>query len=47
MRLHWSEYENATVLAEAANVVFNMPQSWLDDPDHWVWDEALLAHDGE
>jgi len=47
MRLNWSDYETATALAEGVNVALNLPKEWLDDPDHWVWDEALLAHDGE
>lgn len=41
MRLHASEYENATALAEGCNSALNLPQLWLDDPNHWVWDLAV------
>ena len=44
MRLNWAGYETATALAEGVNVALNLPKEWLDDPDHWVWDEAMLAH---
>lgn len=33
-------YETATQLAEGANAALNLPQHWLDDGEHWVWDEA-------
>ena len=46
MRLHAGEYETATHLAEAANAALDLPQEWLDDPSHWVWDEALREHEG-
>ena len=34
------EYETATGLAEAANIEFDMPESWLDDELHWIWELA-------
>ena len=40
MRLHASEYETATALAEAANCEFELPGDGLDDQAHWVWDMA-------
>lgn len=40
MRANASEYDGATELAEACNAVFDLPASWLDDPDHWVWEVA-------
>jgi hypothetical protein len=45
MRLHAGEYETATELAEAANIALNLPQEWLDDEGHWVWDEAAREHE--
>ena len=44
MRINAEDYETATRLAEAANVVFNLPCEWLDDECHWIWDEASDAH---
>lgn len=38
MRLHAEEYETATALAEGCNAALNLPQEWLDDSEHWVWD---------
>lgn len=43
MRNHSSEYDTATQLAEAANIVFDLPGDGLDDDSHWVWDEAAMA----
>jgi crotonobetainyl-CoA:carnitine CoA-transferase CaiB-like acyl-CoA transferase len=40
MRLHADEHEGATALAEAASAAFDLPEDWLDDPTHWVWDMA-------
>ena len=41
MRLNASDYETATNLAEAANAALDLPADWLNDSNHWVWDEAL------
>lgn len=46
MRQNSGDYETATHLAEAANVVFRLPGDGLDDGCHWVWDEAFEAIDG-
>ena len=35
------EYDTATQLAEAANIEFDMPESWLDDELHWIWELAV------
>ena len=43
MHKNAGEYETATALAEAANAVFRLPGSGLDDETHWVWDEAAEA----
>ena len=45
MRLHASEYETATALAEGANAALDLPKEWLDDEIHWVWDEAEREHE--
>lgn len=45
MRTNASEYETATELAEAASVELCLPQDWIEEESHWVWDEAVLAHD--
>ncbi|MDD3759750.1 MAG: hypothetical protein PHO57_02850 [Acidithiobacillus sp.] len=45
MRSVAEEYDNATVLAEAANIVFQLPGRGLDDETHWVWDEAMVCFD--
>lgn len=44
-RLH-SAYPNLnmTELAEDTAIVFNHDE-WLDDPDHWIWDLALIGFD--
>ena len=31
-------------LAEGAATVFG--PRWLDDPQHWIWEEAILAFEG-
>lgn len=43
MRNNAAEYETATALAEGANAALDLPQNWLDDEAHWVWDEAAMA----
>lgn len=43
MRTNADNYETATQLAEGANAALNLPQHWLDDCEHWVWDEAAKA----
>lgn len=40
MRLNAGEYETATELAEGCNAAFDLPQEWLDDESHWVWEIA-------
>jgi len=45
MRMHASEYETATALVEAANASLDLPQQWLNDETHWVWDEAVREHE--
>lgn len=39
------DYDGPTALVEAADLAFDLPESWLDDPDHWIWDEAFEAHE--
>lgn len=41
MHKNWFDYETATELAEAADAYFELPSEWLDDPDHWIWEEAM------
>lgn len=36
-------YLCATHLAEAAIDVLGLPQAWLDDETHWIWDSAMLS----
>lgn len=43
MRHNAHEYDCATQLAEAANVIFKFPGDGLDDESHWCWDEAAEA----
>jgi hypothetical protein len=45
MRLNACDYADATHLAEAANIVLDLPAGAMDDETHWVWDEALSALD--
>lgn len=40
MFYHQNNYDNSTELAENA-CWENDCDSWLDDPDHWIWDYAL------
>lgn len=40
MRGHCDNYDNATALAEAAAIAYNI-SNWLDDPDNDIWDWAL------
>lgn len=35
--------DNESLLAENAVAALNLPQSWLDDSTHWLWDEALAV----
>jgi hypothetical protein len=35
------EYNCATALAEAAIDILGLPERWLQDEAHWVWDSAL------
>lgn len=43
MRSNAEDYDNATNLAEAANIDLDLPHGAMDDPDHWIWDEAVDA----
>lgn len=45
MRRFGGECETATGIFEACNAGMDLPSWWSDDPDHWVWDEALCALD--
>lgn len=44
MQRNSENYENATELAEAANVALELPNGAMDDETHWIWDEALEAY---
>ncbi len=35
--------DDATLLAETAVDVLDLPQAWLDDETHWIWEAALSA----
>ena len=35
------EYNCATALAEAAIDILGLPEEWLQDETHWIWDSAL------
>ena len=41
------EVDNYTFLAEAAADKLDLPQEWLDDETHWIWEEALRAIERE
>lgn len=41
---HRTDEANLTALAEAAAHAHGHDE-WLDDPDHWVWDAAIVAAD--
>jgi hypothetical protein len=43
MRQNATEYETATELAEATAAALVLPPGALDDPEHWIWDEAFEA----
>lgn len=45
MRQISNEYETATELVEACNAALDLPSSWLDDPDHFVWEIAAVEID--
>ena len=34
-------YDDCTSLAESANAALELPPGAMDDPDHWVWEEAV------
>lgn len=40
MRLNADQYETATALVEGCNAALALPQAWLDDDGHWVWEIA-------
>ena len=33
----------STTLAESAAAALDLPEAWLDDETHWLWDVALEA----
>ena len=35
------EYDSATKLVEDTNIIFGLPDEWMDDETHWVWDIAV------
>jgi len=39
--------EGATALAQTAAAVLDLPEHWLDDETHWIWDEALRVSEEE
>jgi len=39
--------EGATVLAQTAAYEMDLPEHWLDDETHWLWDEALRVSEEE
>lgn len=43
MRLNAEDHDGPTQLAEAANIALVLPCGAMDDPDHWIWDEACNA----
>lgn len=43
MRRNAEDYDGPTALAEAANIALVLPYGAMDDPDHWIWDEAVEA----
>ena len=45
MRRNAGDYDGPTTLAEVANIALVLPYGAMDDPDHWVWDEACDAHE--
>ena len=47
MRDNASEYETATELVEGAVATFDLPEFWIDDPDHEVWEIALKAKEND
>lgn len=49
MDLHARDHKTATELAEAAAAAFDVDEEGgpLDDPDHWIWDEAVDAMESD
>jgi hypothetical protein len=41
--LNAGNHDCATHLAETAIDVLELPQAWLDDDTHWIWDSAMLT----
>ena len=41
MRASAEEYETSTQLAEGCCAAMDLPCGWLDDPTHWIWEDAL------
>ena len=44
MRRNAEDHDGPTAVAEAASIALALPYGAMDDPDHWVWDEAFDAH---
>lgn len=40
MRQNAKDFENATQLVEATQLVYDT-ETWVDDPNHEIWDWAL------
>ena len=40
MKLNVGLSRTTTELAEQAVDFLDLPQEWLDDETHWIWDEA-------
>lgn len=45
MEVNAEDYDGATALAEAADIHWDLPAWWLDDPDHWIWELASEVQD--
>ncbi len=43
MRSAVGYYENASLLVEAADEEFKLPDGGLNNETHWIWDEAVDA----
>ena len=43
MVVNADDYDNGTQIAEAANIALNLPDAWMDDETHWIWEMALEA----
>ena len=39
------EHEGPTQLVESANAHFDLPESWIGEETHWIWDLGADAYD--